>query len=200
MEKEEDCLWDADWGEDGGRWVGRRRTMRIEIGTNIIRDWVKEDAAALTKHANNQKIAVNLRDRFPYPYTLSDAKSFLNRITSEMPRTVFAIATKTEAIGSIGLMMGQDVHRFTAELGYWLAEPYWGQGIMTSAVIAITEFGFRELGLNRIYAEPYASNPASVRVLEKAGFEFEGRLCASVVKNGKVLDQLMYAKVREGIK
>ena len=173
--------------------------MRIEIGQFIIRDWRQGDADALVRYADNLKIAANLRDGFPSPYTRSDAESFLRSVTANTPHTVFAIATEAEAIGCIGLMLGQDVHRLTAELGYWLAEPYWGQGIMTSAVIAVTDLGFQDFGLNRIHAEPYASNRASARVLEKARFRFEGRLRASVVKNGKVLDQCVYAKVRDGI-
>ena len=174
--------------------------MRIEIGQYIIRDWEYDDASAIIKYADNPKIAANLRDGFPYPYTLSDANAFLTNMIEKVPRSVFAIATKDEAIGSIGLMPGKDVHRLTAELGYWLAEPYWNQGIMTSAVIAITDFCLREFGLNRIYAEPYTTNHASARVLKKAGFRLEGILRANVVKNGKVLDQFMYAKVRGDIK
>jgi len=173
--------------------------MRIEIGQYFIQDWKVDDAPAIVRHANNPKVAINLRDRFPHPYTLSDAESFLSRANSQEPRTSFAIATASEPIGGIGLMLGRDVHYLTAELGYWLSELFWGNGIMTSALIAITEYGFREFGLNRIYAEPYASNSASMRVLEKAGFTFEGRLRASVVKNGKILDQCMFAKVRQGI-
>lgn len=173
--------------------------MRIEIGQYHIRDWEIVDASALARHANNPNIAANLRDKFPNPYTLADAESFLSFVTSKEPHTTFAIATDTEAIGSIGLAVGEDVHRLTAELGYWIAEPYWGQGIATSAVIAITKYGFQELGLNRIYAEPYSRSIASQRVLEKAGFVFEGILRASVIKNGKVLDQKMYARIREGI-
>jgi len=117
------------------------------------------------------------------------------QVTAADPRTVFAIASPTEAIGSIGLMLGADVHRFTAELGYWLAEPFWGQGIMTRAVQAMVEFAFAELKLHRVRAEPYAANPASARVLEKAGFLLEGRLRASACKEGRVLDQLLYARV-----
>jgi RimJ/RimL family protein N-acetyltransferase len=104
--------------------------MRIELGQYIIRDWERDDASALSGNANNPKIAINLRDRFPHPYTLSDAEAFLTRVDSQKPRTSFAIATASEAIGSIGLMLGQDVHHLTAELGYWLAEPYWGKGIV----------------------------------------------------------------------
>ena len=158
-----------------------------------------DDAGPLARHANNPKIAANLRDAFPCPYTRSDAESFLANVTSNSPRTVFALADADEAIGSIGLMIGRDVHRFTAELGYWIAEPFWGRGIMTSAVVAFTDFGFQAFKLNRIYAEPYTSNPASARILEKAGYFFEGTLRANVVKHGKVLDQFMYSKTSEAI-
>ena len=111
------------------------------------------------------------------------------------PKTVFAIANEVEAIGSIGLMVGKDVHRFTAELGYWLAEPFWGKGVMTEAVKRITEYAFNSFGLKRVYAEPYTSNRASARVLEKAGFKYEGLLRASAFKDGRLVDQLLYARV-----
>jgi len=173
--------------------------MRIKIGQYFIRDWESDDAPAFAKHANNPRIAMNLRDRFPYPYTLSDAESFLARVNLQKPRTSFANATAFEAIGGIGLKLGQDVHRLTAELGYWLSEPYWGKGIMTCAVNEIVDYGFRGFGLNRIYALPYSYNLASMRVLEKTGFKFERRLRANVVKAGKILDQNMYAKVRPEI-
>ncbi len=112
------------------------------------------------------------------------------------PQTIFAIASLDEAIGSIGFSLGQDVHRYTAELGYWLAEPYWNRGIITEAIQAVTNYAFEKLELVRIYAEPYDSNPASSQVLEKNGFQYEGRLKANVYKDGKVKDQLMYAKTK----
>lgn len=171
--------------------------MKINIGKYTIRDWEMNDAGSLARYANNPRIAKNLRDGFPCPYTFSDAESFLSDVTSQTPHTVFAIANEYEAIGSIGLMLGKDVHRFTAELGYWLAEPYWGKGIMTSAVVAVTDYGFLEFKLNRIYAEPYTSNPASARILEKAGYVLEGTLRSNVVKCGKILDQYMYSKIRK---
>ena len=173
--------------------------MKIEIGTYCLRDWRKDDLADVAGYANNPKIAANLRDGFPSPYTLEDAKQFLDRVFAQNPRTFFAIAAPGEAIGGIGLMLGRDVHRCTAELGYWLAEPFWGKGIMTSAVIAFTEYGMQEYGLNRVHAGPYCSNVASIRVLEKAGFVFEGRMRASVLKNNEILDQCIYARIRQGI-
>lgn len=173
--------------------------MKIVIGDYLLRDWQRSDAPAITRYANNPKIAANLRDGFPYPYGPSDAEAFLTRAMAMQPPTFFAIASEMETIGSIGVMLGQDVHRLTAEMGYWLAEPFWGRGIMVMAVTALVDYAFTTLGLNRVYAEPYTSNPASARVLEKAGFECEGILRASVLKNGKVLDQAMYARIRPGI-
>lgn len=157
-----------------------------------------DDAPAIVKYANNKKIWRNLRDAFPHPYALSDAEDFLRKVTAHDPECVFAISTKKmEAIGGIGMVIGKDVHRYAAELGYWLAEPFWNQGIMTQAIKRIVEYAFMNLNLYRIYAAPYQGNTASERVLEKAGFHFEGRLRTSVYKDGKLLDQLLYAKVRE---
>ncbi len=95
------------------------------IGEYMIRDWRRDDAPFLARYANNRKIWLNLRDAFPHPYTQEDAAIYIARSLQKVQRTAFAIATETEAIGSIGLMPGQDVHRFTAELGYWLGEPFW---------------------------------------------------------------------------
>ena len=174
--------------------------MMIDIGQYKIRDWQKSDALSITKYANNRKIWKNLRDGFPHPYNFSDAESFLSLVLSQEPRTYFAIASNEEAVGSIGLGIGSDVHRFTAELGFWLAEPFWNKGIMTEAVLRFTEYAFEKFRLHRIYAEPYVTNPASARVLEKAGFILEGTLRANVYKDGKVLDQLLYAQVREKLR
>lgn len=165
----------------------------------MIRDWRIDDAKSIARYANNRKIWLNLRDAFPSPYALANAEAFITRATQSVPGTFFAIATETEAIGSIALTPGQDVHRFTAELGYWLGEPFWGRGIMAQAVRAICRYAFEEIGLHRIFAEPYITNPASARVLEKAGFICEGVLRASAVKDGRVLDQLLYARVKDVI-
>jgi RimJ/RimL family protein N-acetyltransferase len=169
--------------------------MHIKIGDFMIRDWRMEDAPSIARYANNKKIWINLRDAFPHPYSLKDAERFLKNVIESDPRTVFPIATSIEAIGCIGLTLGTDVHRFTAEMGYWLAEPFWGRGIMTLAVKAMTAYAISDMKLHRIFAEPYTTNPASAKVLEKAGFIREGILHANVVKNGKVLDQYLYAFV-----
>ena len=118
-------------------------------------------------------------------------------MTNEETAHVACIEIDGKAVGAIGLHPGQDVHRRTAELGYWLAEPYWGHGIATAAVRAFVAYGFETFPLDRIYASAYANNPASVRVLEKAGFQFEGRMRKNVIKDGVVLDSLLYAIVRD---
>ena len=175
--------------------LGVGSEMYRETGKCIIRNWQIQDAPSIVKYANNRKIWLNLRDAFPHPYSLGDAKVFISRVIEADPVTVFAIANPSEAIGGIGLVLGKDVHRFTAEIGYWLAEPYWGMGIMTDAVRCLTTWAFRELKLHRISAEPYATNTASHRVLEKAGFIREGVLRSSAFKDGKILDQYLYSQI-----
>lgn len=170
--------------------------MNIKIGEYFVRNFRKEDVPSLVQSANNRNIWLNLRDVFPHPYEAKDAKSFINHINESSPQTIHAISTKTEAIGCIGLTIGEDVHRLTAELGYWLAEPFWGRGIMTNAVKTVVMHGINKLNLIRIYAEPYITNPASVRVLEKSGFIQEGVLRSNVYKDGKVLDQVLYSYVK----
>ncbi len=132
----------------------------------------------------------------PHPYTLADAEAHLGRIGTDPLHHSFCIEVEGKVAGAIGLKVKEDVHRHTAELGYWVAEPYWGRGLATAAVRAFVAERLEALPLHRIFAELYANNPASVRVLEKAGFEYEGRLRKNVVKDGKILDSLVYALVR----
>ena len=174
--------------------------MNIHLGQRVIRDWQIEDAPAIATFANNKNIWIQLRDRFPHPYDLTDAENFLFRVMQGDPRTIFAIATPEEAIGCISVEIGEDVHRFTAELGYWLAEPFWNQGIMSRAVTLFTDFAFKHFQLTRLFAEPYQDNAASAKVLEKAGFHLEGTLYGNAFKNGEVKDQLLYAKVRRTLR
>jgi RimJ/RimL family protein N-acetyltransferase len=170
--------------------------MKLELKTCVIRPFNETDAESVCRYADNRKIWMNVRDLFPHPYTLEIAKAFLEFVSRENPLKTFAIATETEAIGCIGLRLGEDVHRKSAELGYWLGEPFWGQGIVSEAVRAFVAAAFERFDLNRIYAEPFATNRASARVLEKAGFALEGTLRANVIKNGEILDSLLFAKVR----
>lgn len=161
-----------------------------------MRPFALEDAAAIARYANNRAVWITLRDRFPHPYTLDDAVAFLGVATTQQPTGDFAIATADEAIGGIGLQRQSDVHRLSAEIGYWLGEPYWGRGIATRAVRAMTEWAFATTSLERLFACVFATNPASARVLTNAGYQFEGRLRRAVVKDGRILDQLVYATLR----
>jgi ribosomal-protein-alanine N-acetyltransferase len=170
--------------------------MQLVLERCTIRPWRLDDAEWLGRHANNRKVWLSLRDLFPHPYTIQDAHEFLQRATTEQPLTNFCVEVDGAAAGGIGIRLGQDVHRHTAEFGYWLAEKFWGRGIMSEAITAFTDFCFDNFPLRRIYAEPFANNPASTRVLEKAGFVFEGRLKNNVIKDGELLDSLLYAKTR----
>ncbi|CCQ89626.1 GCN5-related N-acetyltransferase [Nitrospina gracilis 3/211] len=156
------------------------------------------DAESIARHANNYRIWKQLRDWFPHPYTREDAEEFIDQISREYPSHTFAIATESEAIGTIGYHPGSDVHRYSAELGFWLAEPYHGKGIMTEAVRRFSDHLLGGDYFLRLWAGVFSNNPASMRVLEKAGFVLEGVLKASVVKDGELLDQHLYAKMRPG--
>ena len=171
--------------------------MRIDVGQWQVRSYRAGDAAPLARYANNSNVSRNLRDTFPHPYTLSDADEWIAFAAQQSPETNFAIASATEVIGGIGLTLQQDVHRRSAEIGYWLGEPFWGRGIAAAALAAVSEHGFAEHDLVRLYACVYEGNPASARVLEKAGYVCEGRLRKSVTKNGRTIDQFLYARIRD---
>lgn len=165
-----------------------------------IRKWNLSDAPDLAAALSNKKIQDNLRDGLPYPYTEQDAKDYISAMLSadENETFAFAVTVDNRAIGSIGVFRQENIHRQTAELGYYIAEDYWGKGIMTEAVRQVCEFVFDKSDIIRIYAEPFAYNTASCRVLEKAGFQYEGTLRQNAVKNGKVLDMRMYSLLKEG--
>jgi [ribosomal protein S5]-alanine N-acetyltransferase len=162
-----------------------------------FRRWMRGDIGALVRYANNRNVWITLRDRIPYPYTEADAEAWIafNDQQGE-PVHNFAIDLKGEAIGAIGFEPMSDVHRLTAEIGYWIGEPFWGRGIATAALERATAHGFATLGLERIQAMVFGGNLASARVLEKAGYTFEGRLRRSIIKDGKMLDSYMYARLR----
>jgi [ribosomal protein S5]-alanine N-acetyltransferase len=170
--------------------------MQLVLVRCTIRPWRLDDAESLARHANNRKIWLAVRDLFPHPYTTQDAREFLQRTISEQPAMKFCIEIEGAAVGGIGVHPGEDVHRHTATMGYWLGEEFWGRGVMTEAVTAVTDFCFENFLLRRISAEVFANNPASARVLEKAGFTFEGRLKNNVLKDGKLLDSLLYARTK----
>jgi RimJ/RimL family protein N-acetyltransferase len=170
--------------------------LSLHIDGTCVRRFAPGDATSLAAAADNPRVARHLRDRFPSPYTLADARRWIDMVAEQDPPTSFAIATEGRVIGGIGLDPGEDVYRRSAELGYWLAEPYWGRGLATAAVRAVTDWAFANLDLIRVFARPMATNPASARVLEKAGYTLEGTLRAAVVKHGEVVDELVYAVVR----
>lgn len=164
-----------------------------------LRKWQLCDAKQLAAALSNKKILNNLRDGLPYPYTEKDAEEYITAMLSanENDTFAFAVICDDNVVGSIGAFRQSNIHNRTAELGYYLAEPYWSKGIMTEAVRQICAYIFHNTDILRIYAEPFAVNVGSCRVLEKAGFQYEGTLKNNAVKNGKLLDMKMYALTRE---
>lgn len=164
-----------------------------------IRPWEIEDVPALQKMINNKNILDNLRDGIPYPYTIEDAKEFIRSMKAADPNSTyaFAITAGEQVVGSIGAFRKENIHVRTAEVGYYIAEEYWGQGIGASAVRQLCGYLFENTDILRIFAEPFAYNQASCRVLEKAGFTLEGVLRKNAVKNGRILDMKMYSILKE---
>ena len=160
-----------------------------------IREWKIEDAHDLVSAINNKKILENLRDGIPYPYFETDAVEFITAMLNaeKDSQYAFAITYDEKVIGSIGVFRKENVHRLTAELGYYIAEPYWGRGITTEAIKQLCDYVFGNTDIIRISAQPYASNIASCRVLEKAGFQLEGILRQNAIKNDRIMDMRMYA-------
>ncbi len=163
----------------------------------VLREFKETDIPLLAELANNKKVSVNLRDAFPYPYSLQDAKAFITQCKKQNPVTTFAIEWKGNYVGNIGLMIGTDVYRKSAEIGYFIGEPYWNKGITSTAVKRITEYGFTALNLKRIYTGVYEYNAASMKVLEKNGYKKEGVFQKSVYKNGKFWNEHRYYKLND---
>jgi [ribosomal protein S5]-alanine N-acetyltransferase len=170
--------------------------MDIKLTRSVLRPWQRGDETSLVLQANNRNIWRNVRDLFPYPYTLQHAREWVGRAGRIHPVTNFAIVVDGDAVGGVGLVLRDDIYRRSAEIGYWLGEEYWGRGIVTEAVAAVTEWGFSNFDICRIYAGVFEWNPASMRVLEKAGYTFEARLSKQVTKDGKTIDEFIYATVR----
>lgn len=158
-----------------------------------LRDFRSEDAPLLADYANNPKIANNLTDQFPHPYTTQHAEGFIAKVSSQNPTQIFAIEFNGDFCGAIGIHPQEDIMKMNAELGYWIAEPYWGKGIVTAAIIQICKYGFDTFDIQRIYARPFGPNLGSQRVLEKASFQLEARFEKTILKNNQFLDELVYA-------
>jgi RimJ/RimL family protein N-acetyltransferase len=170
--------------------------VRLQLPLCTIRAWAEADAEPLTRHANDREVSIHLRDRFPYPYGIEQARTFLGWIAKQPAPTVWAIEVDGEAAGGIGIELHTDVERVSAEIGYWLGQAHWGRGIVTDALKAVTAEAFARFEITRLYAVPFADHIASVRVLEKAGYVREGHMRQSAIKNGVVRDQLLFAAYR----
>jgi [ribosomal protein S5]-alanine N-acetyltransferase len=170
-------------------------SARLDCGTSILRAWQDADRPSLVRFANNRNVWRNLKDRFPHPYTERDADAWLALARMSPGRLNWAIEVDGLAVGGVGLEPMADVHLRTAHIGYWLGEPYWGRGIMSDAVQAVARLALGELGFVRLEAPVFAWNPASMRVLEKCGFAREGVMRKSVVKDGELIDSVLYARV-----
>ncbi len=172
--------------------------IELRAGPVVVRDWQEGDAAPLAEQANDRRVWLGLRDAFPHPYNLADAHAFIALARGMSPPTFLAIDVDGAVAGGIGYVMHGDVERINAEVGYWLGHDYWGRGVATIAVGLLTRHAFAiHPELRRLWAVPYATNAASARVLEKAGYRREAVLRQSAIKDGQVLDQLMYAILRD---
>jgi RimJ/RimL family protein N-acetyltransferase len=170
--------------------------MHLDCGPCVVRSWRAEDLDALLRHADNPKVAANMRDRFPHPYTREAGAGWLAIALTMRPETAFVIEHGGELVGGIGVHLNQDVERVSAEVGYWLGEAVWGRGLATAALAGFSRYAFEAFDLTRLYALPFAHNAASRRVLEKAGYRLVGVLRRSAVKLGEVVDQALYDLVR----
>jgi ribosomal-protein-alanine N-acetyltransferase len=175
--------------------------MEIFFEGIVLRPWSIGDAGKLAVIADNKKIADNLRDGFPFPYSLKDAKNWLNIILPEnYPPRFFAITVDKQLVGSIGIVSKTDIYRKNFEIGYFLAEEQWGKGIATRAIKAATSYAFKDSDIVRVYAEPFSDNIGSRRALEKAGFTLEATLRRNVIKNDIIKDSCIYSVLKEDFK
>jgi RimJ/RimL family protein N-acetyltransferase len=171
--------------------------MILVLPRLTLRDLRPEDATRIAALGDNFKVWRNTSDRFPRPYTREAAVAFIEKSLAEGPRRHFAIALDDQLIGTVGARLGEDIYRLSAELGYWLGEPYWGQGYATEVVRAFVPWAFDQLGLIRMSAMVFTWNPASARVLEKCGFELTARIRNGAIKDGQVVDELLYSRLRD---
>ncbi len=172
--------------------------MRIELGNDYcLRSFLYGDAPALVKHGDDIEVAKYLRDSFPSPYTIEHARAWIQYVKEHESDTRFVIANKDEAIGEIGFVRQDDVHRFSAEIGYWLSQEHWGNGVMSKAVSQVSQYAFEKFEIIRLFADVVEHNQGSSRVLEKCGYKLEGVFQKHIYKDSDFHDQLVYALVRE---
>lgn len=174
--------------------------MELKLDLCTLRPCRPSDRDDIVRHANNANVARHLRERFPHPYTLRDADDWISYVAGQSPLQNLAITLDGHVIGGIGVMPGTDSQRISAEIGYWLGEAFWGRGIATSALAGMTRYAFDTFPeLNRVFALVDEDHPASIRVLEKAGYRREGRLLGAAIKHGIIHDQILYAVTRAEI-
>ena len=172
--------------------------MEHSLGNDvIIRNFLYGDASGLCRNGDNPNIAINQRECFPHPYTIEHARNWIQHVRENEPATRFCIATPKEAIGEIGIVLQPDVHRYSAEIGFWIGESYWGKGLMTKAVDWMVNYCFESLHLKRIFADVVDYNLASKKVLQKCGFELEGVLRQNIFKNDQFYDHFVFARVND---
>jgi [ribosomal protein S5]-alanine N-acetyltransferase len=164
-----------------------------------LRPWLESDLESLVGFADNASIARNMSDFFPHPYTADKGRAFIAMAQQQNPPLIMAIEVENKAAGGIGLHPQHDIYRMNAELGYWLAEPYWGKGIITQAIQQMVRYGFENFEFTRIYARPFGHNKASQKALEKAGFVLEAHLEKTFFKNGEYVDELIFAIRKESL-
>ncbi len=173
--------------------------VELRLEACALRDWRPADATSLAHHADDIRIWRNVRDRFPHPYTAAHARHWISIAGTAQPTTDLAITVGDEAVGGIGLTLGEDISRVSAEVGYWLGAEHWGKGIATQAVRAFSAWAFERFDVQRLHAGVLEWNPASMRVLEKAGYLLEARARRAVIKDGQVMDDFVYAMVRDDL-
>lgn len=170
--------------------------MELQLPRLLVRSWRVDDAERIAPLANNRAIWRNLRDRFPHPYTTADAQAFIATCLARDPETNFAITVDGVPIGSIGLSIGEDIYRKSAEFGYWLGEPHWGRGYASEAIRGVSDWALPRFDLERLYAMVFTWNPASARALEKGGFVLESLARRAAIKDGTISDEWVYTKLR----
>jgi RimJ/RimL family protein N-acetyltransferase len=171
--------------------------MEIRLERALLRAWRDGDATSLVRYADNRKVWRNLRNAFPHPYTTKDAVEWIAKAREPVPQRFFAIDVGGEAVGSIGFVQLEDVNARSAEIGYFVGEPFWNRGIASEALEACTQYAFRAFDIVRLQAEVFEWSVASARVLEKCGYVREGVLKKSVWKDGELIDSILYARISE---
>jgi RimJ/RimL family protein N-acetyltransferase len=171
--------------------------VQLDLRASRLRPWRHTDLESLVRHADDPRVARTVRDRFPQPYTPDDGEAWLAHATAEGRSNNMAIEIEGHAVGGIGMIPGDDVHRLCAEVGYWLGPAYWGRGIMTEAVSAFSAYLLSEREFIRLEAPVFEINPASARVLEKSGYELESRQRRAAIKDDRVMDILLNLRLAQ---